>query len=96
MARLLRRWARYKNETIESTIKIYSPSTDGNPTEKYIEYVARESGLPRTKVILDMTDDEFEQFQRAMREFEDSTPNYSLTDFGDGKYYKQDYLSNSP
>jgi len=92
MARLLRRWQRYKNLSIEKAIEVYAPPEDGNNTEAYIESVSQKSGLPRTKAILDMTDGEFERFQRAMREVEDSTPGVSLTDFGDGTYYKTDYL----
>jgi len=95
MARMLRRWARYKNETIESAITIYAPPEDGNPTEEYIKYVTRKTGLPRTKVILDMTDDEFNRFQAAMREFEDSTPGREILQFdseGDVSYYERDYI----
>lgn len=100
MARLLRSGRPYKNSTIAEAIHTYAPEFDENKRkindpEVYIKYVTSKTGLPRTKRISDMTDDEFDRFQAAMREFEDSTPGKEILQFDSGddvSYYERDYI----
>lgn len=95
MEKLLRRGRSYRNNTIEGAIIIYTSGDPANVQENYINYVTSRTGMPRTKRIDDMTDEEFQSFLRAMRENENSTPGKEVLqfDFGDGvSYYERDYI----
>jgi len=69
----------YKNRSVREVVKKYAPKKDGNPTEKYIQYVTDKSGVPEGKKIKDMTDQEFEKFRGAMKKFENTTPGKTQT-----------------
>lgn len=73
MARMLRHWPRYRAASIEDAIKGYA-TKEVNPAGAYIRFVESKSGLSRDKRINGMTDEEFERFRSAMKQFERSTP----------------------
>jgi len=82
----------YLDLAIEEAVKRYTDGDSPETQEGYVNYITTQTGMLRTKKISDMSEEEYQDFIRVMREFEDSTPGRSFTDFGDGMYYEQDYL----
>ncbi|MFQ5431236.1 MAG: KTSC domain-containing protein [Nitrospinota bacterium] len=85
----------YINLTIEAAIKRYTDGDLLENQENYINYVTSKTGMPRTKRISEMTEKEYQNFLRAMREFEDSTPGKEILQFdseGDVSYFERDYI----
>ena len=69
---------RFQNSTIAGAIEQYAPPNQ-NPTEKYIQYVAKKTGMPRDKKLSDMTPQEFDSFTKAIRRYELLTPGTEVT-----------------
>ncbi len=93
MQRLLRE-GKYRHKNIRDALETYADPKH-NPTEAYIKHVTKKSGLPEDKKISDMTDEEFQKFRDAMKEFEDGTPGHDLIDLGSGgkpDWHRVDYL----
>lgn len=68
----------YQRETIAGAIGIYAPKKT-NPTEKYIQYVTKKTGMSRDKKLSDMNPQEFEKFYNAIRHYERLTPGTEIT-----------------
>ncbi len=68
----------YQSKTIEGTMKKYADPKH-NPTEKYIQYVTKQTGMSRDKKLSNMTPQEFEKFTGAIRRFENLTPGVEVT-----------------
>ncbi len=59
----------YQNKTIAGAIKKYAPP-ESNPTEKYIQYVTKKTGMSRDKNMSSMAPQEFDKFVGAIGRFE--------------------------
>ncbi|MEE8484763.1 MAG: KTSC domain-containing protein [Nitrospinota bacterium] len=94
METLLREGWRYKNNTIEGAIREYTDDP-AEVEESYINHVTSETGMPRTKRINEMTEEEYQSFIRAMREQEDSTPSKEILKYVSGdevSYSERGYI----
>ena len=56
---------KYKGDTISQMVYQYAPPHE-NDTEGYIAFLVKHSGLPRTSVVGDLNDAEFERLSKAM------------------------------
>lgn len=63
----------FQSRTIAKAIEKYAPP-EYNPTEKYIQYVTKKTGMSRDKKLGDMTSQEFDKFTEAIRRYEHLTP----------------------
>ncbi|MBI5409103.1 MAG: hypothetical protein HZA14_07035 [Nitrospirae bacterium] len=68
----------YQSKTIDGAMKKYADPKH-NPTEKYIQYVSKQTGMSRDKNLSNLTPKEFEKFTEAIRRFEKLTPGTEVT-----------------
>ncbi|MBI5599122.1 MAG: hypothetical protein HY890_05220 [Deltaproteobacteria bacterium] len=69
---------RYQSSTIAGAIEQYAPPNQ-NPTEKYIQYVTKKTGMSRDRKLGGMTPQEFDRFTGAIRRYENLTPGTEIT-----------------
>lgn len=86
---------KYQGSTIVGTIERYAPPNQ-NPTEKYVQYVTKQTGMSRDKKLSDMTSQEFEKFTGAIRRFEKLTPGTEVTLQHPDKYKNILHSSRTP
>lgn len=68
----------YQNKTIAGAIEKYAPP-ESNPTEKYIQYVTKKTGMSRDKSMSSMAPHEFDKFVGAIGRFEKLTSGTEVT-----------------
>ncbi|MBI5492903.1 MAG: hypothetical protein HY893_08230 [Deltaproteobacteria bacterium] len=68
----------FQGRTIAKAIEKYAPP-ESNPTESYIKYVTKQTGMSRDKKLSDMTPQDFDNFSKAIRRYELLTPGTEVT-----------------
>lgn len=66
--------SKYRNKTIMEMVKSYAPKKDGNNPERYARQIESIAGLKRTRVLKDLSDDEFTALIAAMKQIEGNRP----------------------
>jgi len=67
---LFRDGGAYYNKSITNAIARYAPSSDGNNPKAYAAYIAAKVGVPVSKVLKDMTDEQKDKMVEAMQIYE--------------------------
>ena len=66
---------KYRNLSIYDAMHLYAPPKDNNPTGTYIDHIVRETGVPSSRRISDLSETEFDRMLDAIGSFESpSTP----------------------
>jgi hypothetical protein len=60
----------YQNLTLAGALRRYAPPKDNNDTNAYINYVSRETGISRTTLLKDLTNEQLDSLINAMIAFE--------------------------
>jgi len=66
--------SKYRNKTIIEMVRSYAPKNDGNNPERYARQIESIAGLKRSRVLKDLSDEEFAALVAAMKRIEGNKP----------------------